>query len=155
MSRRVDVRRSGPPLPLALLTLALLHAHGASAQGTGLDGPLTLKRTPQLAETIPPLLRSQLPSLVSGDRISGRPDLETVVEGNASLRRGETIQVGAASYRVQHDPWVSADGVLCRVPLSGPIVAPPPVTPWETLTTVGGLSLTTVGGDEIAILPRA
>ncbi|KAF1061261.1 LPS-assembly protein LptD [Variovorax sp.] len=90
MSRRVDVRRSGPPLPLALLTLALLHAHGASAQGTGLDGPLTLKRTPQLAETIPPLLRSQLPSLVSGDRISGRPDLETVVEGNASLRRGET-----------------------------------------------------------------
>ncbi|REN10060.1 LPS-assembly protein LptD, partial [Mycobacterium tuberculosis] len=88
--RRVALRRSGPPpLPLAVLSLALMHAHGASAQTTGnFDAPLTLKRTPLLTETLTPADRSQMPSLVTGDRISGRPDLETVVEGNATLRRG-------------------------------------------------------------------
>jgi LPS-assembly protein len=92
MSRRVRgaaVRRSSPPLPLALLSLALMHAHGVSAQtATGVDAPLTLKRTPLLTEVVPPSERGQLPSLVTGDRISGRPDLDTVVEGNATLRRG-------------------------------------------------------------------
>ncbi|MGJ7527141.1 LPS-assembly protein LptD [Variovorax sp. GB1P17] len=90
MSRRVASRRASPPLPLAVLSLALLHAHGAFAQsaGGGLDGPLTLKRTPLLTEILPPAERGQLPSLLSGDRMSGRPDLETVVEGNATLRRG-------------------------------------------------------------------
>ncbi|MDM0036606.1 LPS assembly protein LptD [Variovorax sp. J22P271] len=86
---RAARRRCRPPLPLALLSLALLHAQGASAQDADLDRPLVLKRTPQLAETIPPLLRSQLPTFVDGDKISGRPDLETVVEGNATLRRGD------------------------------------------------------------------
>ncbi len=86
---RATRRRCRPPLPLALLSLALLHAQGAWAQDADLDRPLVLKRTPQLAETIPPLLRSQLPTFVDGDKISGRPDLETVVEGNATLRRGD------------------------------------------------------------------
>ncbi|MDM0030260.1 LPS-assembly protein LptD [Variovorax saccharolyticus] len=86
---RAAWRRCRPPLPLALLTLALLHAQGAWAQDADLDAPLVLKRTPQLAETIPPTLRGQLPTFVDGDKISGRPDLETVVEGNATLRRGD------------------------------------------------------------------
>src|SRR6476620_6352751 len=84
-------RRSRPPLPLAVLSLALLHAHSAWAQDADLDAPLVLKRTPQLTETITPEQRGQLPSFVYGDRISGRPDLETVVEGNATLRRGDTM----------------------------------------------------------------
>jgi len=92
MRRRTTLprpRRASPPLPLAVLSLALFQAQGASAQqAPSLDGPLTLKRTPLLTETIPPNERGQLPSLVTGDRISGRPDLETVVEGNATLRRG-------------------------------------------------------------------
>src|SRR5687768_12835532 len=50
---RADWRRCRPPLPLALLTLALLQAQGASAQDAVLDAPITLKRTPQLLETIP------------------------------------------------------------------------------------------------------
>jgi LPS-assembly protein len=71
------------------LSLALMHAHGASAQTAGnFDAPLTLKRTPLLTETLTPADRGQMPSIVTGDRISGRPDLETVVEGNATLRRG-------------------------------------------------------------------
>ena len=86
---RAAWRRCRPPLPLALLSLALLHAQGAWAQDADLDAPLVLKRTPQLTETIPPTLRGQLPTFVDGDKISGRPDLETVVEGNATLRRGD------------------------------------------------------------------
>jgi LPS-assembly protein len=88
---RADWRRCRPPLPLALLTLALLQAQGASAQDAGLDAPITLKRTPQLQETIPKTQRGELPTFVDGDRISGRTDLETVIEGNASLRRGDTV----------------------------------------------------------------
>ena len=83
--------RCRPPLPLAVLSLALVHAHGAWAQDAELDAPLVLRQTPQLAEIIPPAQRGQLPSFVDGDKISGRPDLETVVEGNATLRRGDTV----------------------------------------------------------------
>ncbi|MDM0064968.1 LPS assembly protein LptD [Variovorax sp. J31P207] len=92
--------RCRPPLPLAVLSLALLHAHDASAHDAELNAPLSLRRTSQLAETIPASRRGQLPSLMDGDRISGRPDLETVVEGNASLRRGDTV---IRADRLEHD----------------------------------------------------
>jgi LPS-assembly protein len=111
MSRRAVLRRCVPPLPLAVLSLALLHAHGASAQASaGLDGPLTLKRTPLLTETLPPTQRGQLPSLVTGDQISGRPDLNTVVEGNATLRRGETVITADRLDYYQPDDRAKAKG---------------------------------------------
>ncbi len=84
-------RRCGPPLPLAVLALALLNAHAASAQEAWIDAPLILRRTPEIPETVPEAERTLRPSLVDGDRISGRPDLETVVDGHASLRRGDTV----------------------------------------------------------------
>ena len=80
-----------PPLPLALLSLALFSVHGAWAQASWIDAPLVLQRTPQLAETIPEAERGLRPSFVEGDRISGRPNLETVIEGNGSIRRGDTV----------------------------------------------------------------
>ena len=88
---RATRRRCRPPLPLAVLSLALLHAHGAAAQGADFDAPLTLKRTPQLQETLPKPMRSEQSSFITGDKITGRPDLETVVTGKASLRRGDTV----------------------------------------------------------------
>jgi LPS-assembly protein len=76
----------------AVLTLALLHAHGAWAQeADSLKGALILQRTPRLAETIAPDARGRLPSFVDGDRISSQPDLRTVVEGDATLRRGDIL----------------------------------------------------------------
>ncbi|MGJ7604847.1 LPS-assembly protein LptD [Variovorax sp. LT1R20] len=111
MSRRVALRRAGPPLKLAMLSLALLQAHGAFAQSAaGLDGPLTLKRTPLLTEIIPPAERGQLPSLVTGDRMSGRPDLETVVEGNATLRRGPVAITADRLEYYQPDDRAKAKG---------------------------------------------
>lgn len=78
--------------PVALVAFALLQAGAARAQSPAApaDGP-TLKPSPQLSETIPQEARSQLPMFIEGDRVSGRTDLDTVVEGNAELRRGDTV----------------------------------------------------------------
>ena len=87
-----------PPVPLALLTLALLQAQAAWAQSGRpvqsaweAETPLRLQRTPMLLETVPQADRGGRPSIVEGDRISGRPNLETIVEGNAELRRADTV----------------------------------------------------------------
>lgn len=95
---RATWRRCRPPLPLALLTVALLHAQAAMAQDAQdaaapdpLSSPLQLRRTPMLAESQPRSQSGDLPSFISGDKISGRPDLEAVVEGHAQLRKGDTV----------------------------------------------------------------
>jgi LPS-assembly protein len=74
--------------PTALLVCALLHGAAARAQQ---EPPLVLKPSPQLREDIPESVRARLPTYLSGDQVFGRPDLETVVEGNALLRRGDTV----------------------------------------------------------------
>ena len=58
---------------VALAVLALL-AGGAAAQP---EPALRLRATPLLAEKVP---EGQPPAFVQGDRISGRTDLETVIE---------------------------------------------------------------------------
>jgi LPS-assembly protein len=54
------------------------------------EPPLALRPSPQLSESLPAAARDQQPTYLSGDRASGRTDLETVIEGNAQLRRGDT-----------------------------------------------------------------
>jgi LPS-assembly protein len=75
--------------PVALVAAALLSPQGGHAQ-SGEPGVL-LKPSPRLREDIPAPVREQLPTFVSGDRMSGRTDLETTVEGNAELRRGDMV----------------------------------------------------------------
>jgi LPS-assembly protein len=65
-------------------------ASGAAAGPARPAGALPLKSSPMLAETPPKTPESAGPTFVSGDRLSGRPELETVIEGNAELRRGAT-----------------------------------------------------------------
>ena len=90
--------------PVALVAWAVLHGAAVSAQGVGTtapvaqlqppvkdEPPILLRSSPLLQEDIAPASRSLLPTFVSGERLSGRPDLETVVEGNAVLRRGDTV----------------------------------------------------------------
>ena len=52
---------------------------------------LLLQSSPLLQEQLSPQVRSSLPSFVSGEHITGRPDLETVVEGEAMLRKGDIV----------------------------------------------------------------
>jgi LPS-assembly protein len=74
--------------PVALLVCALLQATAVRAQQ---EQPLVLKPSPELRDHIPQPVRDQLPTYLSGDQVFGRPDLETVVEGDALLRRGDTV----------------------------------------------------------------
>ena len=67
---------------------ALVHGAPALAQA---EPPAPLKPSPVLREEIPSVVRRQLPTFVFGDHLSGRPDLETIVEGNGELRRGDTV----------------------------------------------------------------
>jgi LPS-assembly protein len=73
--------------PVALVAASLLHPAAHAQQ----EPSPHLKSSPQLREDIPRTTRSELPTFVEGDRIQGRTDLETSVEGNAVLRHGDTV----------------------------------------------------------------
>jgi len=53
--------------------------------------PLQLKSSRMLREVIPPADRNAQPTFMTGERMSSRTDLETVVEGQAQLRRGDLV----------------------------------------------------------------
>jgi LPS-assembly protein len=74
--------------PVAFVACALFHAGAARAQA---QPSLPLKPSPMLGEQIPQPDRERLPTYISGQRISGRTDVETVIEGDARLRRGDTV----------------------------------------------------------------
>jgi LPS-assembly protein len=79
---------------LGMLCGAPGHAQTAEGAASGVetasDTPLVLKMTPMLAEKPPTEPGNEVPTFVFADGISGRPDLETVLEGNAEVRRGTT-----------------------------------------------------------------
>ncbi len=133
------MRRASPspfllaPAPLAVLSLAslmsvaalgLAFAVPARAQSpdvplpASVDAPLPLKRTPVLAEKPPEGPGNEVPIFVFGDSMSGRPDLETVINGNAELRRGPTaIRADRVEY-YQPEDTVKATGHV-RISSSG------------------------------------
>ena len=54
------------------------------------NSPLRLKSNPMLAETPPEADGDAIPIFMFGDRISGRPNLDTTLDGSAELRRGKS-----------------------------------------------------------------
>jgi LPS-assembly protein len=87
------------PGPLVLLLCALLQSAAARAQPQADEGPLQLKLSPQLQALSPIAPKHDQPTFLSADQITGRPELETVLEGNAELRRGETmVRAGRLEY---------------------------------------------------------
>ncbi|OLP07188.1 LPS-assembly protein LptD [Rhodoferax antarcticus] len=79
-------RKLGLALSPGLLAPAL-----ALAQGEVPPETLQLRNSAALEQAISPLTRSLLPTFVSGDLITGRTDLETVVQGHAMLRKGDMV----------------------------------------------------------------
>ena len=67
---------------MALAALTLLAGAAAQAQDSE---PLQLQATPMLAEKLP--VSGDSASFIYGERITGRPNLEVVLEGEAELRR--------------------------------------------------------------------
>ena len=84
-----DLRKR--PIALALAGLALLLVSESHAQDAAQAQALTLKPSLQLQETTASSTRLSLPTFVSGDAVTGRPDLEMVIEGHAMLRKGDTV----------------------------------------------------------------
>ena len=79
--------------PSALIACAVLQATSLGAQGLADPGSLpslVLRPTPLLEQEVVGS-RSALPTFVSGERLFGHPDLDTVVEGKAMLRRGDLV----------------------------------------------------------------
>jgi len=115
--------------PVALMVCALLQGMVVNAQDVGpVDmapvGPLTLIGSDLLQETIDPAARPHLPIFVFGDRLSGRSDMETVVEGDAMLRRGDlSIRADRLEYN-QVDDLAKASGKV-RINRSGNIFEGP------------------------------
>jgi LPS-assembly protein len=82
--------------PAALAACALMQGQLVSAQVQSApeEQPkpaLVLKPSTQLREDIPGPVREQLPTYLSGQKFSGRTDVDTVIEGDAQLRRGDTL----------------------------------------------------------------
>lgn len=63
----------------------------ALAQAPSDAAPLWLRPSRQLEEQLPEATRRETPIFLSGERITGRPDLETSVDGQAELRKGTTV----------------------------------------------------------------
>ena len=82
------------PRPLAVLVWLLLQGSTVGAQVAQAppdEPPLALTPSPLLQEQMSPVLRSALPTFISAEHLFGRPDLETVLEGRAELRRGDLV----------------------------------------------------------------
>ena len=113
------------PVAHAVSRLAMLATLGLAAAGPGhaqapavvADGaapsaPLALKSSPLLAEDVSKAPEDEGPTFVFGDKISGRPDLETVIEGNAELRRGATsMRADRIEYYQPDDQLISTGDV--------------------------------------------
>ena len=113
------------------VALVALQAGWAGAQALALppspelaEAALTLQSSGQLQELIAPEVRRDLPVFVSGERLYGRPDLETVIEGGAQLRKGDiVIQADRLEY-YQPDDQTRARGQV-RVNRAGNVYEGP------------------------------
>ena len=96
-----DLRpRSPRPRPALsrLAALVCLAWGGAGAQAPPAEA-LVLRASGALEEAISPAQAQEAPIFLFGDRIAGRPDRETVIEGAAELRKaGTTIHADRLEY---------------------------------------------------------
>ncbi len=94
--------------PVALVVASLLQPGAGHTQGS--EPSPRLRPSPQLREKLPAAARQQLPTFIEGERIRGRTDVETSVEGDAQLRRGDTVIRGQKIEYSQPDDRARASG---------------------------------------------
>lgn len=80
-----------PALLPCLVLCGGMGAIAAWAQPSQPDDAMALQATPVLAEKLSPEQRRQAPVFLQGDHMSGRADLETVVQGDAVMRKADTV----------------------------------------------------------------
>lgn len=82
-----DLNFRTPDNRLALLVMAGLVCTGGLARAQAIQ----LKSGSMLEEKLAPEQASKVPVFVTGDRMSGRPDLDTLIEGDVVLRKAGTV----------------------------------------------------------------
>jgi len=105
---------------------SLMLASGATAQAPepAAQSPLLLKSSRMLKDSITPRDRDAAPTFITGERLSSRPDLESLVQGNAMLRRGGmVIQADRLEY-YQPEDLAKARGDV-RINLAGDVYEGP------------------------------
>ncbi|MEO5697723.1 MAG: LPS-assembly protein LptD, partial [Burkholderiaceae bacterium] len=106
------------PLRLTLLAAAvaaLLAPSPAWAQASGPDEPIELRTSPALRPAPGGAAAGQLPIILRAQSLSGRPDLDTVAEGDVEFRRGDlTIRADRLSYDQPGDLAVARGNVRIR-----------------------------------------
>ncbi len=91
-----DRSRASPTRPrngihLAAIAWAALCACAPGVAQTGADTSPKLKISPLLQDRLTPEAARLAPTFFFGDSVRGRPDLETVIEGRAMLRKHSTV----------------------------------------------------------------
>jgi LPS-assembly protein len=87
-------------------------AASAAQARTAEETPVVLKGSPMLAEKLPTDTSGTPPTFVFGDRVSGRTDLETIIDGNAEVRRGKNaIRADRIEYYQPIDQLISRGNV--------------------------------------------
>src|SRR2546423_132496 len=91
LPRRSRIARRRPPSRLAPVAAALALAGGSAwAQDTP-DGGITLQMSPGIAAPPRGDASKPLPIILQARTMRGRPDLETIAEGDAEFRRGGIV----------------------------------------------------------------
>lgn len=100
------LRLSPPKLVIASLCwgAAMAHAQQDAPQPPEPESPAVLQGTERLQEYLPSDQVRKSPVFLEGDQLQGRPDKETIIEGNAELRRaGTTIRADRLEYDQPRD----------------------------------------------------
>ena len=84
-------RRSTQPCWLSIFTLALLPAAPAAPAQDGLGEPLQLRLSPRLQPAPRGEAGSRAPIILRARELRGRPDLDTVADGDVELRSGGLV----------------------------------------------------------------
>jgi len=88
---------------LSGLAFGMLGSIAAQAQAPSAP-PLVLRPSSLLQEVIPDDARKQLPTFLQSDALSGQTDLQTTLEGNVTIRRGDVLlKADKVEYDQVHD----------------------------------------------------
>lgn len=88
----------------APLALAFAHIPAIAQDSISQDEPLRLQSTPLLEDKINRAQQEHAPMFLMGEQLSGRPDLETIAQGQAEMRKpGTVIKADRLEYYAPND----------------------------------------------------
>ena len=117
-------RAALPRLTPLAASLAALLSGSVWAQAVPPDEPIELRPSPMLQPPVRGEASRQLPIILRAQTLSGRPELDTVAEGNVEFRRGGmVIRADRLSYEQADDLAIAKGGV--RISRDGNIYTGP------------------------------